>query len=330
MNYKTHFTSLLLFVSSLTTLTVATAITNLAHANSEIDAEIDRLTVELKPAPHHGKKVAKPRVAIKTGDLVYKQTTVANTSDQDTKIAYDSLHSANQSSNQSQINNSSKRETDQEIKYSVKPKSRRGLLGLISRFTLLPFATISTFDGQDQNSISQNQSDGSNYATNFSGAALVDLNFGSSKLVGEAGVNYFTTGSNTDYPNSYVYSYAGLSNRGTDAETFHYVGIPLHMKYFFSGENKTSLYLKGGGAPSFLVKSQYQNFSGPSYIGSRFGSFSNFDMVFDAELGLALPIYSNYGLIVEGGYFHGILPVTSAFNLYNTGFTIGAGLSYSL
>ena len=311
-----------------------------AWATSEIDEEIDRLSVELRPAPHKNYKSQKPmRKQVISKGLDYRQSTVPSSSsgapatvtsvETESPIvattpqpalsspkqlkalsAYQSLHSTPlESSSTQKISNHS---------------------SLLSRFTLLPLIAISTFDGQDQPNVSPNNG-GSGYSSTLSGALLTDINFGSQKIVLETGIGYFRLGAEAGYNNAYQYSPYGSNNRGDEIVTLNYLGIPLHLKWLLLGsEQKTNLYLKGGAIAAILMKSEYQNLSGPSYMANRYGNFSSFDAILDAEIGMAVPIYKSFGLAIEAGYFHGTLPVSSNYTIYNTGFIGGLGLTYVL
>jgi hypothetical protein len=194
----------------------------------------------------------------------------------------------------------------------------------IYRITALGFATISTFDGSDSKSVTSNVSNP--YNGGFAGSVLADINLGSPHFVLEAGFQSMVSGAYTGYDDGYVSYY---SNNQSEKLTLNYLGAPLNLKWMVSGQNKSTAFIKVGATPSYLYQSQYDT-SSNLIQQNRFGQFSTFDVLLTAGGGFSFKAWERAHLVIDLGWYQGVLPISKYFDIYNMGFRVGAGVSYIL
>jgi len=151
----------------------------------------------------------------------------------------------------------------------------------------------------------------------FSVGALFDFGPGYN-LVGESGVLYrqFSAATQGELGGSVQY-------------TNNYLALPLTAKYYFGGQENTSLYLKAGLMMSTLV-SQTANtsagYSGPIYdVNNR-----NFELSALGALGGKFYLSPQTDLVIEGAYSRATDSWTNASGIYNAAWNVSAGLAVNL
>ncbi|MCC6277825.1 MAG: PorT family protein [Oligoflexia bacterium] len=163
---------------------------------------------------------------------------------------------------------------------------------------------------------------GAETKTGFEVGALVDL--GRQKTVFETGVLYRQMG---------AYSVAAIGgdtiSSGIEAD---YLSVPLNAKYYVHGQNQTSLVLKGGIAPSYLISQRAKSSNMNGLSGSTEDTrLSRFDLGLIMGVGGRLLTGEKSSLLLEATYYRGL---TNAFettnNAYNAAFGFSAGFAVEM
>jgi opacity protein-like surface antigen len=149
-------------------------------------------------------------------------------------------------------------------------------------------------------------------ANGYSAGALVDL-LGTSNLVLETGVLYRQLG--TTYKN-------GL---GDNRFTANYISVPISAKYYFSGQEVTSLYLKAGVMGSTLISDNTVYATPTTRIGAR-----SWETAFLAGVGVKVNLSDVSDLIVEGDYSRSIESVFNNASIYRSDLSAALGFAVNL
>lgn len=285
------------------TVSILMALPGLAFAASELDNEIDRFQVELRPAKTHKTRVVR-KAPVKLAAL--KRPPVDD------------------------VVPAPLPPTEQEpvITTEIPPERPvRHKSPLFYRFTALPLVSFSTLDGADSSTVSpKGITDSANVG--FAGALLTDINLGLGKFVLETGVQFLQTGANTGINSMPVFG--APSTAINDQVSFNYMGLPINAKWMANGEYASTFYAKGGAIPSYMLSHTYSG--GTTFFASenRFGGYNSFDVIFDLAVGYVLRINGNFQALVEIGGYQGIMPVMNNYNVFNAGMTSGLGVAYLL
>ncbi len=197
------------------------------------------------------------------------------------------------------------------------------------RITAMPQMTFSIYDGADSSSVVP-QSTTQATKNSISGTLSMDLNLlNSSKLVLEVGVSFLQFGSGTGQNQLNSFS-ANQVNGFYDSLTSYYLGLSLNGKWLASGEEESSLYIKGGAIPLYLAGSNYSSNGNYNLTSFRYGTINAFDVALDLGIGYSLKVNNQLHLILDVTGYQGLLPVMSNYNVYNAGITTGFGVAYTL
>jgi hypothetical protein len=154
-----------------------------------------------------------------------------------------------------------------------------------------------------------------NSKTGFGIGAVADI--GHSDFVFETGLLYRQLGA------------AGSTDLVDIVVNLNYLTVPIVGKYYFSGQNTNSAYIKLGLLPSILVSKE----ATASALGLS-ASTSNFDVkTFDlgpvAGLGGKIGMNDTTSMIIEANYYRGLTKITES-EIYNSAFTLTAGIALDL
>lgn len=186
---------------------------------------------------------------------------------------------------------------------------------LIGRVTPAVSLIFSGFSGVDKNA----------FASPYKGMRLgtgagATVDIGRSNLVLETGLLYQQLGSDiSSMPSAGFALVTALS--GDPELKLDYLAIPIEAKYYFSGQKKSSWYVKGGLMPSFLVSKNAKISS--QVFGYQDGSFgwheettstSNVpanNIYLPAVIGIGgkMNVSDNIAIILETTYQHSITPI---------------------
>jgi hypothetical protein len=186
---------------------------------------------------------------------------------------------------------------------------------LIPQFSLI----VSNFAGDS--------SEGFNNKTGFGAGVTAEI--GSSKMVVETGLLYKQSGAKA--PFDYLQNGGGVATTDLHVD-LAYLGIPLLGKYYFSGQQSDSLYLKGGLIPSLVVaKSISLEMNGQSFSESGF-EMNGFDLAATIGLGGRFNVNPASDLLIEVSYARSFTQtgLVGAPDLFNSGVSVTAGLGIGL
>ena len=154
-----------------------------------------------------------------------------------------------------------------------------------------------------------------NNKNGFGIGLLMDL--GHSNAVLETGVMYRQLGTFSNPPAS-IGSTLNLN----------YLSLPLIGKYYFSGQEESSAYIKAGFMPSLLVAKSVEN---DVYSTSYIRGINSFDIQATVGLGGKIAIDGGTDFILEADYARGLFNIDAeGGSIYNSSFTVLAGLGISL
>lgn len=215
------------------------------------------------------------------------------------------------------------------MKEEAKPRKRESGLPFFLRMTALPYAIYSTVDGQESGSAQQGVQN--QFQWSYGGQFAVDLNvFNSDQVVFETGFQYSRISLQVrTIPNSTVYpSYSNLQT-GEQIIDLGYMGVPLNLKWMSGGNYSTSIYVKLGTTPSYLSSRKYRFIGYNPVIDDLYGGNNDFDLFFQGSIGVSIKLTNRMFANIEGGGYQGIIPVTKRYEMYNAGFTAGAGMAFT-
>ena len=148
--------------------------------------------------------------------------------------------------------------------------------------------------------------------------ALVDLGTGY-HLVVETGALYRQL--NASFNNSF----------GNTDYTANYISVPASLKWYFSGQENSSLYIKAGAQASTLIN-QNATYS-PGYTGSsRDLNGRSWEFAGLGGVGAKLYLSRSSDLILEADYTRATdtLFTNANGNVYDSAFNFGAGVAFNL
>jgi hypothetical protein len=113
---------------------------------------------------------------------------------------------------------------------------------------------------------------------------------------------------------------------GIGAHTLSFLSIPAHFKYYFSGEEYTSPYIKLGLVPSILAEAEEI----PGQTSTINTSFQNFELSGSAGLGGKFHLKKGMDAIVEISYGRALTTLVKGSDLFISSWNLSAGLGFSL
>jgi hypothetical protein len=146
----------------------------------------------------------------------------------------------------------------------------------------------------------------------YSAGALLDL-IGTDKLVLETGALYRQLGTNIDN---------GLKN---NTWTANYISVPVSAKYYFNGQENTSLYLKAGAMGSTLISNNTYYATPTTQIGAR-----SWETAVLAGLGLKLNLSAETDLMLEADYNRALDSLFADSSLYRSDLAATLGFAVNL
>ena len=146
----------------------------------------------------------------------------------------------------------------------------------------------------------------------FAAGFMVDL-FGKENLVMELGALYRQFGT--------TYSNGVLNNK----YTADYISIPLTAKYYFSGQEVTSFFLKAGVMGSTLVSKNSTYQTPTTQIGAR-----SWETAFVAGLGGKISMTDRTDFVIEADYSRSIDSVLNGANVYRSDLSGVLGVAINL
>jgi hypothetical protein len=201
---------------------------------------------------------------------------------------------------------------------------------LVRRIELIPAFTISSFDGGDASTLQPNGvSNTSN--TGFSGQLLTDIDFGNEHFFVESGFMFSQMGAGTGQ--AMGNGIGGSTTATSEKEVLSYAGVPLDLKLRFRDQDQSSIYVKAGGTPMFMLSHAYTT-NGSSLYGyspeQRFGAYNTFDLLLNAGVGYDIRISKDFHAIADVSAFQGLFPVLTNYSVFNYGVNLGLGIAYML
>jgi hypothetical protein len=312
---------------------------------SELDNEVNSLEMSLRPTNKRAVKQALRKSGKKTipsakrtepiPDMTpekYYETknTTLTRPNSDAELIDSSEAAATASLSESEQIADSTGKTYSQDGFEIRQKKSSGL---IYRVTGSGGAGFTTFDGNDRAKVIPG-SVNNPFTAGPMASVLTDINIGSKKFVIETGVQMQQVGSYTGYSsaNQTNIGFASPYGNGTYDESVFltYVGMPINGKFYLSGATVSSFYFKAGATPNFLQKTEYNNYGATFLQEDRYGGFNKFDVLLQGAIGFSLKIFENFHLVLEGGGFQGVIPISNNFAVYNSGFTAGLGISVIL
>jgi hypothetical protein len=146
----------------------------------------------------------------------------------------------------------------------------------------------------------------------YAAGGVADL-LGSNELVLETGVLYRQFG--TNYSN-------GLGN---NSFTANYISVPVDAKYYFSGQEATSLYLKLGVLGSTLISNNNYYPTPTTQIGAK-----AWETAALGGIGAKFAMTSATDVIVEADYARALDSVFDGYNVYRSDFIGSVGVALNL
>ena len=146
----------------------------------------------------------------------------------------------------------------------------------------------------------------------YSAGVLLDI-LGSGGLVLETGALYRQFG--TTYDN-------GL---GSNTFTANYISVPVDAKYYFSGQETTSLYLKAGVMGSSLISNNTMYATPTTQIGA-----SAWETALLGGLGVKFNLSSATDFLLEADYSRSIDSVFNGASVYRSDLSAAVGLAVNL
>lgn len=146
----------------------------------------------------------------------------------------------------------------------------------------------------------------------YTAGILLDI-IGTGNWVMELGALYRQFG--TNYNN-------GLGN---NSFTANYISVPIDAKYYFSGQEGTSLYIKAGAMGSTLTSNNTLYATPTTQVGAR-----QWETAFLGGVGCKIGLNDTTDLLIEGDYSRSIDSVFDGSNVYRSDISAGAGVSVNL
>lgn len=146
----------------------------------------------------------------------------------------------------------------------------------------------------------------------FSVGALLDL-LGSANLVLETGAVYRQLGTTVN---------DGLAD---NSFTANYISVPVSAKYYFSGQEASSFYIKGGVMGSTLISDNTIFTSPTTQIGAR-----SWEAAFLAGIGYKFALASVTDALLEVDYNRSISSVFPDMDIYRSDITGTLGFAFNL
>jgi hypothetical protein len=146
----------------------------------------------------------------------------------------------------------------------------------------------------------------------YAAGILFDI-IGTQSLVLELGAMYRQLGTTVD------------NGLGSNDFTANYISVPVAAKYYFSGQESTSLYLKAGLMGSVLVSNNTVYATRTTQVGPN-----NWETAALAGLGLKVNVASSTDLLLEADYTRSIDSVFSNQNVYRSDLGAALGVAINL
>ncbi len=141
---------------------------------------------------------------------------------------------------------------------------------------------------------------------------LFDL-IGTEKLVLETGALYRQLGTTVE------------NGLGDNSFTANYISVPLSAKYYFSGQESTSLYLKAGAMGSTLLSNNTIYATRTTQVGPN-----KWETAVLAGVGVKFNLASSTDLLLEANYTRAIDSVFSDQNIYRSDLAAALGVAVNL
>lgn len=287
-----------------------------ADFENDLNSEVNSFQVQLKPA----RRASPPRMNVARAKTPKKQQNQELTNNRKFRVSTEPeetiLAAAKPTGNQEPLSVYHSPDFDQ----NQSP-------GFLLRLNAIPQMAFSTYDGADLNTVVP-QSMTEAVKSGISGTITADFNlFGSQEFVLESGVSFLQLGSGTGQ-NQYSF-FNGQMVSYYDTVSNSYIGVPVLIKWLFSGENTSSLYVKGGASPLFMMNDSYNNRGNLTLGAYRFGGLNKFDVAINLGVGYSLKVGEQFHVLIDVTGYQGLLPVMSNFNVYNAAITTGLGVGYS-
>ncbi len=146
----------------------------------------------------------------------------------------------------------------------------------------------------------------------YTAGALLDL-LGQNKLVLETGALYRQIGTTID------------NGLGDNSLTANYVSVPISGKYYFSGQEANSLYLKAGVMGSTLISSNTIYATQTIKVGPR-----NWETAVLAGVGMKFDITPAADLVLEGTYARALESAFADSDIYRSDLNVALGMAFDL
>lgn len=146
----------------------------------------------------------------------------------------------------------------------------------------------------------------------YSAGILFDL-FGTAKMVLETGALYRQLGTTID------------NGLGSNSLTANYISVPVSAKYYFNGQENTSLYMKAGAMGSTLISNNTYYATPTTQIGAR-----AWETALLAGLGLKFNLGANSDLLVEADYTRALDSLFAGSSVYRSDLSAALGLAFNL
>lgn len=180
---------------------------------------------------------------------------------------------------------------------------------LVNRVIPNASVIISRFVGDD--------SSGFQNKTGFGIGATTDI--GRSELVFETGILYQQLGATAKNDNLNV------------SIDLNYLSVPLEAKLYLSGQNTSSLYLKGGLMPSFLTSKNLTVSNSIVAVSTSDLLVNDFDLRGVIGIGAKIDLNQRAALVLESTYMTGITKVSSTNeDVHNSAITFTSGLAIEI
>ena len=146
----------------------------------------------------------------------------------------------------------------------------------------------------------------------YDAGVLFDL-FGNAGMVLETGVLYRQLG--TTYDN-------GL---GSNSFTANYISVPVSAKYYFNGQENTSLYMKAGVMGSTLISNNTMYATPTTQIGAQ-----AWETALLAGLGVKFNLSSASDLLIEADYNRALDSLFADSSVYRSDLSAALGVAINL
>lgn len=111
--------------------------------------------------------------------------------------------------------------------------------------------------------------------------------------------------------------------------SFSYLSLPVSAKYYFTGQDATSFYVKGGGIASTLTSSNVDY--SPGYAGPpRSIRGRNFELSLALGVGAKYIMTRNADLYLEGNYTRPMDNILQSRSGLTSAWSLGAGVGFNL